>query len=73
MEAYKYVRQIDRTGKIADSRNHRMQNAATTLLCDTIQKKRDFAPPFARLTSKVLRSRSEDSTAISQCCARLPS
>ena len=39
VEAYEYVRQIDRTGKIADSPNHRIQKAATTLLCDTIQNR----------------------------------
>ena len=53
MEASEYVRQIDRTGKIAESPNHRIQKAATTLLCDTIQN-RDFALPVARWASKAL-------------------
>ena len=35
MEAHENVCQIGRTGKIADSPNHKMQKAATTLLCDS--------------------------------------
>ena len=51
MEAYEYVRQMDRAGEIADSLSHRIREAATTLLCATI---RDFALPIARRASKVL-------------------
>ena len=40
-------------GKIPDSPNHRIQKAATTLLCDTIQN-RDFALLVARRASKAL-------------------
>ena len=53
MEPYEYVRQIDRTGKITESPNHRIQKAASTLLCDTIRR-RDFAVPVARQASKAL-------------------
>ena len=53
MEALEYVRLIARTGKNDDSPNHRMQKAATTLLCDTIQN-RDFALLVARRASKAL-------------------
>ena len=53
MEADEYVHQMDRTGKIADSPSDGTQKAATTLLCDTVQK-RDFALPVARRASQVL-------------------
>ena len=53
MEAYEYVRRFDGTRKIADSSDHMIQKAATTLLCDTIQN-RDFALPVARRASKSL-------------------
>ena len=44
---------MDRAAKIADSPRDRIQKVATTLLCDTIQK-RDFALPIAKQASKVL-------------------
>ena len=53
MEAYEYVRPIDRIGKIADSPNHKAQKTATTLLRDTI-KKRDFAVLIAARVSRIL-------------------
>ena len=54
MEACEYVRQMDRTGRIADSpRNTMQQKAATTLLSDTIQE-RDFALPIAKRASNIL-------------------
>ena len=46
MEAREYVYQMDRAGRIADSPEKKIQKAATTLLCDTIQK-RDFASRIA--------------------------
>ena len=53
MEAYEYVRQMDRAGRIADSPRDKIQKAATTLLCDTTQK-RDFALPTAARASRIL-------------------
>ena len=53
MEAIEYVRRIDRTGQIADPSGGKIQKAATTLLCDTTQK-RDFAFPIATRASKIL-------------------
>ena len=51
MEAYGYVRQMDRAGRIADSSRDKIQKATTTLLCDTNQKS-DFALPIAKRASK---------------------
>ena len=38
---------MDRVGKLADFPSHRIQKAATTLLCDTIHN-RNFGLPIAR-------------------------
>ena len=51
LEVCEHVRQVDRTGKIADSPSGKRQKASTTLLCDTIRK-RDFALPIAKRAPK---------------------
>ena len=53
METYEFVCRMDHTGKIADSPNDKKQKAATTLLCDEIQKQ-DFAKPAAARVSRIL-------------------
>ena len=53
MEAYEYVCHIDRVGSIADSPSDKKQEAATALLCDTIQK-RDFAVLITARASRIL-------------------
>ena len=47
------MRRIDRTGQITDSPGCKIQDVATTFLCDTTQK-RDFASPITTRASKIL-------------------